>query len=477
VKAADLRILLQEGEGTTLEFKESLPASLARDLVAMANTIGGRILLGVRDDGTVAGVKDSNSLRARIQDIARNCDPPVKVLVEPVGQVLVVHVRESDAKPVQCSEGFFWRQGAVTQKLSRDEIRDFFRTEGAIRFDLSPCPRFRYPQDFDRDRYNAWLRLSGITGRPRTEDVLVNIEAAERSGGELLFRNAGVLFFAKNVRHFFNQAYITCLLGKGTDKVDVLDRKDFDGGIVADIEDTMRFVERNTRTAWRIEALKREDIPEYPMRALREAVINAVMHRDWFMDGSNVFVELYSDRIEIVSPGGLPKGMTLADLGKKSVRRNALIADLLHRIGFIEKAGTGIKRILDEARDGGYPEPVWEANGFTTVIFRPNPEVRAAASAQRAPSRDQVAGEVAGEVASEVLKLLGALRSGPLSRQGTQKALRLRGQANFRDRYLLPALNVGFVEMTIPDKPRSSKQRYRLTPAGADYLRKMKEKE
>ncbi len=92
----------------------------------MANTVGGKLLLGVRDDGTMTGVKDSNALRARIQDIARNCDPPVKVLVEPVDDVLAVHVRESDAKPVQCSEGFFWRQGAVTQKLSRDEIRDFF---------------------------------------------------------------------------------------------------------------------------------------------------------------------------------------------------------------------------------------------------------------------------------------------------------------------------------------------------------------
>ena len=303
-------------------------------------------------------------------------------MVEPVGKVLVVHVRESDAKPVQCSEGFFWRQGAVTQKLSRDEIRDFFRAEGSMRFDLSPCPRFRYPQDFDRQKYAAWLALSGISGRPRTEDVLVNIEAAERSGGKLLFRNAGVLFFAKESRRFFNQAYITCLLAKGTDKVHILDRKDFAGGIVADIEDALRFIERNTRTAYRIERLRREDIPEYPMKALREAITNAVMHRDWFIEGANVFVEIYSDRIEVSSPGGLPKGMTLADLGRKSIRRNALIADLLHRIAFIEKAGTGIRRIRDEARAQGCPEPEFEAKGFFTAIFRPNPEVRAQAEAQ-----------------------------------------------------------------------------------------------
>jgi ATP-dependent DNA helicase RecG len=477
MKPEDLKILVQEGEGTTLEFKDGLSGSLAREMVALANTIGGKILLGVRDDGSVAGVKDTNGLRARVQDMARNCDPPVKVVVEPVGEVLVVHVHASDAKPVQCSEGFFWRQGAATQKLSRAEIRDFFRREGAIRFDLAPCPRFRYPQDFDRAKYNAWLRLSGITGRPRTEDVLVNIEAAERAAGKLLFRNAGVLFFAKNVRHFFNQAYITCLLAKGTDKVHVLDRKDFDGGIVADIENAMRFIERNTRTAWRIEALRRQNIPEYPMKALREAITNAVMHRDWFIEGANVFVELYTDRIEVVSPGGLPKGMTPADLGTKSVRRNALIADLLHRIDFVEKAGTGVKRIRDEAREGGYPEPVWEANGFVTTVLRPNPEVRAAAKAQGAGATDQVTAHVPHmyRASPEQVLLLKAARE-PRSREELQQVAGIRHRQHFLSEYLRPLLDAGLLELTIPDKPRSSKQRYRLTDAGRAYLTTNEEK-
>lgn len=475
MKQADIDILIQQGEGTTLEFKENLSGSLAREVVALANTTGGRILLGVRDNGTVAGIRDSNALRARIQDVARNCDPPVKVLVEPVGEVIVIHVRESDAKPVQCSDGFFWRQGSATQKLSRDEIRDFFRVEGVIRFDRAPCPRFRYPQDFDRAKYNAWLKLSGISGRPRTEDVLVNIEVAERDGSRLLFRNAGVLFFAKNVKHFFDYAYVTCLLAKGTDKVHVLDRKDFDGGIVADIEDAMRFIERNTRTAWRIEKLQRENIPEYPMPALREAITNAVMHRDWFLDGANVFVELYTDRIEVVSPGGLPKGMTLADLGTKSIRRNGLIADLLHRIDFIEKAGTGVKRIRDGAREGGYPEPEWVANGFVTTIFRPNPGVREQAEVQ---PPGQVTTQVPDKHPTSTRQVLSALEAAPepLSRAALQEVSGLRNREHFVNQHLTPLVTAGLVEMTIPDKPRSSRQRYRLTRAGTEYLKKVKEK-
>ena len=499
MKAADLDILLQEGEGVMMEYKESLSTSFARELVALANTVGGRILLGVRDDGTIKGIADTNQLRARIQDIVRNCDPPVKILLQRIGDVIVVTVRESDAKPVQCSDGYFWRQGAVTQKLSRDEIRDLFRSEGAIRFDTSVCSKFRYPQDFDREKYNAWFRLSGITGRPSTEDVLVNIEAAERSGAKLLFRNAGVLFFAKNVQHFFNQAYITCLLAKGTDKVHILDRKDFAGGIVSDIEDSLRFIERNTRTAYRIEGLRREDVPEYPMKALREAITNAVMHRDWFMEGANVFVEIYTDRIEISSPGGLPKGMKFSDLGRKSIRRNALIADLLHRITFIEKAGTGINRMREDAREQHCPAPAFEENGFFTAIFRPNPEVRALAGnmeesktaqvgTKSGPSQDH---ETRNSTPQEphkhptstpqapprhpsgtpqVLAILKAAASGEKTRDELQTVAEIKDRKHFRKQYIAALLASEFLERIIPDKPSSPKQRYRTTPAGRALL-------
>ena len=387
MKDSDLNILLQEGEGTTLEYKEGLSASLGRELVAMANTLGGRILLGVRDDGTVAGIDDSNSIRARIQDIARNCNPPIQVWLERVGRVIVVHVQESDTKPVQCSEGFFWRQGAVAQKLRREEIRDLFRKEGAIRFDLSMCPGFRYPEDFDLDKFSAWLTLSRISKAEPIEGILRNIEATEGAAERLLFRNAGVLFFAQEVRRFFNQAYVTCILFRGSERIDVLDRKDFAGGVVSDIEESLRFIQRNTRTAYRIQALQREEIPEYPMDALREAITNAVMHRDWFIEGANVFVEIYADRIEIVSPGGLPAGLSAAELGTRSVRRNPLVADLLHRIGFIEKAGTGIGRMRKEARDHGCPAPEFRVDSFFTAVFRPLPATQQVGT-KSAPSPD-----------------------------------------------------------------------------------------
>jgi ATP-dependent DNA helicase RecG len=473
MKQTDLDILLGEGEGSMLEYKESFSPSLARDLAAFANSSGGKILLGVRDDGRVVGVRDSNKLRAQIQDIARNCDPPVKILIETVGRVMVITVRESENKPVQCREGFFWRQGASTQKLSRDEIRDFFRIEGAIRFDLSVCPKFRYPEDFDREKFDDWINQSRITPRRKIDDILVNIEVAERAGKRLVFRNAGVLFFAKDVRHFFSQSYITCLLAKGIDKVNILDRKDFAEGLVSDIEESLRFIERNTRTGYRIEKLRREDVPEYPMRALREAITNAVMHRDYFETGANVFVEIYDDRIEISNPGGLPRGLNREELGTRSVRRNPLIADLLHRVALIEKAGTGIRRMIEDARKHKCPEPKFKVNGFFTATFWPNAEIAHKVTPQVAGEiSEQVTGQVGEQVGEQVNEQVRILKfcSTPKQKQEILALLGLRPvYLNFK-RHIQPLVKQGVLEMTIPDKPRSSKQRYRTTDLGRKAL-------
>lgn len=142
-----------------------------------------------------------------------------------------------------------------------------------------------------------------------------------------------------------------------------------------------------------------------------------------------------------------------------------------------EKAGTGIKRIRDEAREGGYPEPVWEANGFVTTIFRPNPEVRAAAEAQAARGTEQVTAHVPYmyRTSPQQVALLEAATE-PRSREELQAVAGIRHRQHFLLEYLRPLLDAGLLEPTIPDKPRSSKQRYRLTEAGREYLKRNKEK-
>ena len=203
---------------------------------------------------------------------------------------------------------------------------------------------------------------------------------------------------------------------------------------------------------------------------MREAITNAVMHRDWFVDGANVFVELYTDRIEVISPGGLPKGMTLADLGRKSIRRNALIADLLHRIDFIEKAGTGIRRIRDEVREQGCPEPEFETNGFFTAIFRPNPDVRAQVGTHEAHIGAQL-GPSRGPVGAQSVQVLNALRKTPLAMKELVTVLGLKSKTGALKRTVNELLSGRWIEYTIPVKPTSRLQKYRITALGKEALK------
>lgn len=121
---------------------------------------------------------------------------------------------------------------------------------------------------------------------------------------------------------------------------------------------------------YEIKGTRRKEILEIPKFVLREAVVNAVAHRDYFERGANVQVNIFDNRIEISNPGGLPKGLSPQNFGKHSVTRNSLVAALLHRCSYIEKAGTGIQRMRDGMKEAGLLEPTFEFSGFFTVILR-----------------------------------------------------------------------------------------------------------
>ncbi|MBI4702296.1 MAG: hypothetical protein HY744_14315 [Deltaproteobacteria bacterium] len=148
------------------------------------------------------------------------------------------------------------------------------------------------------------------------------------------------------------------------------------------IEDALRFIARNTRLAAKIEALRRQDIAEYPRVALREALVNAVAHTDYAARGSQIMVAVFSDRIEIQNPGQLPFGMTVNDI-KAGVShiRNRVIVRVLRDLGHMESWGTGYKRMREDCESGGYPLPEWvELGRVTRIVFRPHPEVMATAA-------------------------------------------------------------------------------------------------
>ncbi|GAG30100.1 unnamed protein product, partial [marine sediment metagenome] len=118
----DLKIIFQEGEGQKIEFRESFSPSVAKDVVAFTNAIGGRIFVGVEDNGNAKGINVTNKLKSQIIDLARNCDPPIIVKLQTLNNIMIINIEESSNKPYQCKEGFFLRQGSNSQKLTRDEI-------------------------------------------------------------------------------------------------------------------------------------------------------------------------------------------------------------------------------------------------------------------------------------------------------------------------------------------------------------------
>jgi len=131
----ELEQLISQGEGYFTEFKRKLNTDFKRELVAFANASGGRILLGVEDNGVICGLTIDNELRSRIQAEAQHCDPPVRISLEQVGRVLVVSVPEGDEKPYRSTEGFYLRVGPNAQKMTTRQIREFMESEGLVRFD------------------------------------------------------------------------------------------------------------------------------------------------------------------------------------------------------------------------------------------------------------------------------------------------------------------------------------------------------
>jgi ATP-dependent DNA helicase RecG len=152
----ELKLILEEGEGYRIEFKEKV-SDLDREMVAFANASGGRILLGISDQGLVKGIAINNSLKSRIQDIANNCDPSIKIYFEEFENILIVHVREGTDKPYRCTGGFYTRTGPNSQKLNRDQIVSFIQAEGKVRYDELVKRDFT-DKDIDQEKLDKFLK-------------------------------------------------------------------------------------------------------------------------------------------------------------------------------------------------------------------------------------------------------------------------------------------------------------------------------
>jgi ATP-dependent DNA helicase RecG len=370
ITAAQVNLLLQEGEGLTVEFKERYTSRIDEDIVAFANARGGTLLLGVRDNGAVSGERLTNELKAKINSLARNCKPPLSVELIQVDDLVAITVPEGREKPYACGSGYFRRLDATTQKMNHDELRLMFAETEPLPFEERTVRGCTF-DDISKEKVQAFIKETGIhISSLAIPDFLRSLKVAE----EAQVKNAGLLFFAKDVYGFLHQAQITLLAFKGTDRLHIYDRRDVRDDLLMQFNEAIAFLKKHLNVRSEIRGVEREDIYEIPLEVLREALVNALMHRDYSITGTQVSVEVYDNRVEITNPGGLPKGLTIRDLGKVSIRRNELIADLFFRLRKVERIGLGIRKMKQSMVAAGLPEPTFEPDGFFRAIFHRSPE-------------------------------------------------------------------------------------------------------
>jgi len=357
-----IKDLIKTGEGYNLEFKEKIGSNLDKEICAFANANGGKIILGVEDSGEVIGFKLSNSDTSKIQSIARNMDPSFKVDIEIIENMIVINVIEGKNKPYSIGGKFYLRIGANSQQMQRDEIREFFQKEGLVLFDEKPNPKFDLDKDFNHYKFKKFLNLAKITDNQDHKNTLKNLSLIE----DEKLKNAGVLFFCHRITKFFMQGEISCVLYQGKTKTNILDKKGFDADILSNYENAYNFILSKLNTNYII-GREREEKLELPEDAIREALINAFVHRDYFSNG-HIQIDIFSDRVEISNPGGLVSGLSKEDFGKRSLPRNPLLMGLMLRANKVEKVGSGIQRIKDAMKKFGL-KVKFENTKFFTVIF------------------------------------------------------------------------------------------------------------
>jgi ATP-dependent DNA helicase RecG len=461
MKKKELQELIKQGEGYFVEFKKQIGVGIDKEMVAFANASGGKIVIGVADSGKIIGCTADNTVRSKVQDIANNCDPRILIHIKTLRyegvKLFVISVDESFDKPVRCSKGFFLREGPNSQKLTRNEILALAAGAGKFKFDMQICRGFDYPVEFDNAKWQHFLNGAVITPPENRKDLLMNLGFAEEKAG-FQITNAGALFFGKNIETYIRHSFITCVLFKGTTKTKILDRKDFKSDLLSNYENAFRFLQQHLKIEYLIEGGgPRKEIPEIPLEVMREALVNAIVHRDYFEEGAGILVEVYDDSVEITNPGRLL--FDSSKFGKLSVARNPILFDAFHRLGITEKIGSGISRMRQAmaARNIG----VEFDTGDFFIVTLARPETTRKATPQATP-----------QALSDVeLRILGFCHE---ERSALEIINFIGMNPDYIRKDIIPKLiEKDFLALTIPDKPRSPHQKYILTEAGMKYVKTM----
>lgn len=382
----NLRALIKRGESNTLEFKKStgqLHVAM-KTVCAFLNQDGGTVLFGVTDDGKLVGQSVADKTDRDVANELEKIEPHVVAKIEYITldtgkQVVAVTVREGKNKPYAYDGRSYARIQSTTQVMSRDEYKELMQENPILlpSWDnqiASDCTL----NDLDKKRIRNVVRLGVSAGRihdvAQRASIIEILRKLDLMKGDRI-TNAAVVLFCKKEEKQFIQADIKLARFLGFDKKEFLDNKFYRDNIFELLEKAMAFLYLHLPIAARIEEgkLQRTETPAIPFKVLREALINALCHRDYAMRSGSITVAIYDDRVEIVSPGRLPSTIKLSALKKQheSRPRNKLIAETLFRFHMIEQWGRGTLDMIDLCKEAGLPAPKFEESTSSFSVILP----------------------------------------------------------------------------------------------------------
>jgi len=357
------------------ELKENAGGDLSEIVCAFANTEGGEIIIGVKKDGTIVGINEEelDAVQQKIENSIQAVSPvpmhSIERRAEEGKNILVVRISKQEG--ICTYKGIvYYRHGSVTNKLEGGQLREFLANKGMLYFDGQICENATI-DDIDKAKIEEFIKKRSVeqSGLASVENALLNLGVARMRQGKLQLTNAAILFFGKDPFRFFKQNEIRLASFSGSDaSSEILDKTDLRATIPENVEEAMKFIKKNTRTMYEVKGLQRIELPEYPERAIREAIVNAVAHRDYF-SADSVQIRIFSNRIEFINPGKPPEGIDISHIDAGiSIKRNPLIYQLMRDMGYMEGMATGIpmiKRLMNEA---GMPLPEFSVVGSFFVL-------------------------------------------------------------------------------------------------------------
>lgn len=374
--------------GETTEYDKKLklevkkPKSWCKSISAFANTLGGFLIFGISDDNQIVGLETPDKDAELISEIIKtrlNPIPEFKISfhTEDGNVLLIVQVFKGEETPYYYSgDGLleaYVRIGNESAKASPIELKRLVLRGRNTTFDSQNSMYKVEDYAFSklRERYKKW------TGNSFDEKDLVSFGLATEQG---YLTNAGALIADESPIRY---SRIFCTRWNGLNKsggtFDALDDAEYEGSVISLIDNGEAFIKRNAKMMWKKTANSREEMPEYVERSYHEALVNAIAHRDYLINGSEVHIDIYDDRLEIYSPGGMPDGSNIQErdpVTVPSTRRNPVLADVFNRLGYMERKGSGFAKILDNyAFQVNYTDekkPYFRSDRYQFTVIMPN---------------------------------------------------------------------------------------------------------